>query len=105
MARWKRPAALRGAGGTSLPAQVFEADVVMIPTGGEENGIFAVPLSNLEAQEAAVEAESALKVRHLEVNVPDTGLRMYTPFHPTSLPSDRLLRLHRNFTTVSGRPC
>src|ERR687889_2853660 len=54
-----------------------QADVVVVPTGGEEHRVLPVPLGDLEPQNVPVEPQSALDVGYLEVHVPDAGLGVY----------------------------
>ncbi len=64
------------AGGRGLPVLAFpgvEADVVVVATGGEEGGAAEVE-EQVEAQVVVIEADSALQVGDLEVNVSDAGL-------------------------------
>src|SRR5581483_4563023 len=56
-----------------------EADVVMISAGRNERGLAPAPLHQLEAEDAAIERQRALEVRHLEVHVTDAGTVGYRP--------------------------
>ena len=45
--------------------------MVVIAAGGQERGLVAQPLHELEAEHAPVEAECAVEVGDLEMDVPD----------------------------------
>src|SRR5262249_39115920 len=64
-ARRRRMAAL------ALPG--VEPDVVVIAAGRDEGGVGAPALLQLEAEHVAEEAERALEIGDLEMNMPDTG--------------------------------
>ncbi len=49
----------------------IQADVMMIAAGRDKGGLAAVTLLQLEPENAAVEIQGALEIRHLEVHVPD----------------------------------
>jgi hypothetical protein len=50
-----------------------EADVVMIAARRNERRAVAHPLHHLEAEHAAIEAERAVEIGDLEMNMPDPG--------------------------------
>ena len=50
-----------------------EADVVVIAAGRNERRAGAHPLHHLEAEHAAIEAERAIEIGDLEMDMPDPG--------------------------------
>jgi hypothetical protein len=46
---------------------------MMVAAGGNERGLIAVALRQFEAQHTAIEAERALEISDLEVDVTDPG--------------------------------
>jgi hypothetical protein len=50
-----------------------ETDVVMIAAGGDERGVRAQALHQLEAEHAAIEAKCAVEIGDLEMDMPDAG--------------------------------
>lgn len=62
----------RGRGGAEAFPRV-ESDVVMIPAGGDKRSLRAVALHQLEAEDAAVEAERAVEISDLQVHMADPG--------------------------------
>jgi len=61
----------RGAG---LAFPGVEADVVVVTAGGDEGGLVAVALGELEAEDVDVEVESAFEVGDFEVDVADASV-------------------------------
>ena len=51
--------------------------MVVVAAGGDERGLLAVALHEVEAQYAAIEAEGALEVGHLQVDVADARARSH----------------------------
>ena len=58
---------------TGLAFPRVHADVVVIAAGREEGGLIAEPHQQVEAEEIAVEADLAIEIADLEVDVPDPG--------------------------------
>ena len=50
--------------------------MVVVVAGGDERGLVAHSLLQLEAEDADVETERALDVRDLQVDVPDVDARI-----------------------------
>src|SRR5215207_8418048 len=59
-----------GRGWDILASPGVEADVMVVAAGGEEHGVLPVPLGDFESQQIPVEAQGALDICHLQVNVP-----------------------------------
>jgi hypothetical protein len=53
-----------------------QTDVVVISARGEECGLTAVALRDLEAQNIPIELQRTIEVRHFQVDVADADLRM-----------------------------
>ncbi len=53
-----------------------EADVMMVAAGGEECGLCAVTLGELESKDIAIESEGAIEVGDLQMNVADSDVGM-----------------------------
>ena len=53
-----------------------QTDVVVISARGEECGLPAVALRDLEAQNIPIELQRTIEVRHFQVDVADADLRM-----------------------------
>jgi hypothetical protein len=63
----------------SLAAEAFpgvQADVMVIPTRSQKSRAIADALRNSEAEDIAIKCERTLKIRHLQVDMTDTGLRV-----------------------------
>jgi hypothetical protein len=59
--------------GAALALPGVEADVVVIAAGRDERRAVAHPLHQLEAEHVAIEAERAVEIGDLEMDMPDTG--------------------------------
>ena len=73
----------------------IQADVVVVVAGGDERGLIAHPLLQLEAEHADVEAERTLDVGHLQANVADVDAgidRGHLPTIARHVPLRRALR-------------
>ena len=64
----------RAAGGRWRTAQTLPSirpNVMVVATGGDESGVGAVTLSQLEAQHPAIEMERTFKIRDLQMHMTD----------------------------------
>ena len=57
----------------ALAVPGVEADVMVIPPGGQENGTAAIALRDLKAEDAGIEGKRTVQVGHLEVDMADPG--------------------------------
>ncbi len=64
----------RARGAAACPG--VEPDVMMVAAGRHENGVGAIAGRDFEAQDIAVELQSAIQVAHGQVNVADSGARI-----------------------------
>lgn len=55
--------------------------MVVVATSGDECGLAAVALSQLEAEHAAVEGKRLIQLGYFEMNVPDVHLRVDASCH------------------------
>src|SRR5215831_16832534 len=62
---------------------------MVIATGAEEGGLVTCPLHDVETEHVAVEAERAVDVRHLEMDVPDVDARIDRLAHVAKLTGER----------------
>jgi hypothetical protein len=60
---------------TALASPGVQADVVVIPAGGNERRLWTHALHQLKAKHAAIKSKRALEIGHLEVNMPDPRAR------------------------------
>jgi hypothetical protein len=54
----------------------IEADVMVVATGGDEGGLIPHSLPQLEAEDAAVEADRAIEIGDLQMDVTDVDARI-----------------------------
>ena len=69
----------------------------MISAGGKKGGLLPIHRGELKAQQIAIKAQCPLKVRHLEVDMPDHRLIWYFVIAGARFNTGFILSFHKHF--------
>lgn len=51
--------------------------MVVVPASGDERRLSAIPLRKFKAQDAAIEGERTIQIRHLQMHMPNADSRIH----------------------------